>query len=73
VAADVTLTWAPARLVLEVTDDGDRVTTDDGSAGLGLSGMRYRVEALGGTAAAGPKPSGGFAVTVSLPTEEEDR
>lgn len=73
VAADVTLTWAPVRLVLEVTDDGDRVTTEDGSAGLGLSGMRYRVEALGGTAAAGPKRAGGFAVTVSLPTEEEDR
>lgn len=73
VAADVTLTWSPARLVLEVTDDGNGVPTDDGSAGLGLSGMRYRVEALGGTTAAGPKLTGGFAVTVSLPTEEEDR
>jgi signal transduction histidine kinase len=73
VAADVTLTWAPARLVLEVTDDGDLVTTDDGSAGLGLSGMRHRVEALGGTATAGPRHGGGFAVTVSLPIEEEDR
>lgn len=72
-AADVTLTWSSARLVLEVTDDGDGATTDDGSAGLGLSGMRYRVEALGGTAAAGPRRTGGFAVTVSLPTEEEDR
>jgi signal transduction histidine kinase len=73
VAADVTLTWSPARLVLEVTDDGDAATTVDGSAGLGLSGMRYRVEALDGTAAAGPMQSGGFAVTVSLPTEKEGR
>ena len=72
-AADVTLTWSPERLVLEVTDDGAGAATDDGSAGLGLSGMRYRVEALDGTAAAGPKRTGGFAVTVSLPTEETGR
>ncbi|MBB3091058.1 sensor histidine kinase [Nocardioides albus] len=72
VAVDVTLTWTSGRLVLEVTDDGAGTTIDDGSAGLGLSGMRYRLEALGGTATAGPSRTG-FAVTVSLPTEEDDR
>lgn len=35
--------------------------------GVGLAGLRYRVEVLGGTLAAGPTADGGFAVTVDLP------
>ncbi|TQL68548.1 signal transduction histidine kinase [Nocardioides albertanoniae] len=73
VDAAVTLTWSAARLVLQVTDHGGRAAAGGGAAGLGLAGMRYRVEALGGTATAGPQRTGGFAVTVSLPTEEEAR
>lgn len=36
-------------------------------AGLGLKGMRERVEGLGGTLTVGPTPEGGFAVTAVLP------
>ena len=37
-------------------------------AGFGLTGMRERVEALGGTLTVGPTPDGGFAITAVLPT-----
>jgi glucose-6-phosphate-specific signal transduction histidine kinase len=41
------------------------VPPDDG--GFGLTGMRERVAALGGTIDHGPLPSGGFRVRVTLP------
>ncbi|RSR97085.1 two-component sensor histidine kinase [Streptomyces sp. WAC04189] len=37
-------------------------------SGLGLVGLRERVELLGGQFAAAPEPAGGFAVTARLPT-----
>ncbi|SCG39853.1 sensor histidine kinase [Micromonospora halophytica] len=40
-------------------------------AGLGVVGMRERVEAVGGTFAAGPRPDGGWLVRAQLPAPEE--
>ncbi|BEL05524.1 sensor histidine kinase [Actinoplanes sichuanensis] len=49
-----------------VADSGTAmVTTEDG--GHGLRGMRERVTAYGGTLQAGPRESGGFAVTAHIP------
>jgi signal transduction histidine kinase len=63
-------------LWIEVERDGDRVrlsARDDGQAatsvseGVGLSGMRKRLEALGGTLQAAPAASSGFEVHAELP------
>lgn len=62
----VTLSYAPDALAVEVSDDG---TASEGTSrgGYGLSGIRERVNALGGTVTAGPRPEGGFAVRARLP------
>ncbi|WP_308258499.1 sensor histidine kinase [Saccharothrix obliqua] len=57
-----------AGLVLVVRDDGSGAGVPQG-AGAGLRGMTERVEALGGTLAAGPAPGGGFEVRAVLPWE----
>jgi signal transduction histidine kinase len=55
-------------LTVEVTDDG---VGDEapGAPGNGISGMRERAAALGGTVEAGPRPEGGFRVVAHLPGE----
>ena len=58
-------------VTVEVTDDGTPTGTTGatpGATGYGLRGMRERVTAYGGSLQAGPRPSGGFAVAVRLPT-----
>ena len=54
-----------SELVIEVVNDGPMVP--DTAPGHGLTGMRERVTALGGTLRAGPRPEGGFRVTARLP------
>ncbi|WP_343951986.1 sensor histidine kinase, partial [Nonomuraea longicatena] len=66
-------------VTVEVTEDTAAVTVtveDDapasagrGRAGYGLVGMRERLEALGGTLAAGPRPGSGWSVRASIPVE----
>ncbi|WP_380169611.1 sensor histidine kinase [Jannaschia sp. R86511] len=51
-----------------VKDDGAGTTSARGTgSGLGIVGMRERVELLGGRLEAGPSPDGGWAVHATLP------
>ena len=64
----VRLDRSPDRLAVTVEDDGqgtDAARRPD--EGMGLRGMRERVQALGGDFSAGPRPTGGFAVRAVLP------
>ena len=66
--AQVVVRRTAAGLEVEVTDDGRGGAAPSGDAeGLGIPGMRSRVEALGGTLEAGPIPGGGFAVRALIP------
>jgi signal transduction histidine kinase len=64
-AAHVTVGYHPDELVLDITDAG---RGGDAADGNGLSGIRERAAALGGTVAIGPRPEGGFTVCAVLPT-----
>ncbi|MFD5249577.1 sensor histidine kinase [Amycolatopsis sp. NPDC058340] len=68
-AASVTIVmrYEPETLEIEVTDDGSAAEEPSGS-GHGLEGMRERVNVLGGTFDAGPRPERGFAVRATLPS-----
>jgi signal transduction histidine kinase len=61
----VSVCSGPAGLTVQVTNDGPAATLSPG--GHGISGMRERVSALGGTLRAGPRPTGGFRVSAVLP------
>jgi signal transduction histidine kinase len=53
------------RLILAARDDGQG--SSHVSEGFGLSGMRRRLEELGGTLTATPSPAGGFEVRAEVP------
>lgn len=63
---------APA-LLIEIEDDGIGIPDQPG-LGLGLLGMKERVQALGGTISIGKRAGGGtrVAATLPLPKDEED-
>ncbi|MEV0645863.1 sensor histidine kinase [Phytomonospora sp. NPDC050363] len=65
--ARVQLAYAADRLDVRVTDDGPAVVASPPTPGVGLTGMRERVTALGGTLKAAPAEAGGFAVHAVLP------
>jgi signal transduction histidine kinase len=65
--AVVRIDYAPRELIVEVSDSG-RGGAAESPSGHGLSGMRERVTALGGSFAAGPGDDGGFRVHMRLPT-----
>jgi signal transduction histidine kinase len=68
--AVVRLDYALEALTVDVHDDGHaRSTPGTNGTGHGLVGMRERTALLGGTFHAGPDPSGGFAVTATIPYE----
>jgi signal transduction histidine kinase len=68
VAATVSLRYDSGYLHVDVVNDGGAAPAafSDGT-GAGLTGMRERAAALGGTLDAGPRPGGGFAVHARLP------
>jgi signal transduction histidine kinase len=73
-SAQVRVVRADGRVLLEVLDSGgtpSRPLRDSGS-GHGLTGMRERVAALGGTLDAGPRTSGGWRVAASIPLVQPD-
>ena len=63
--AAVTIHFGPGELVVRVDDDG--ATTEAPVPGVGLTGMRERVAALGGRLHASTRPEGGFSVRADLP------
>jgi signal transduction histidine kinase len=66
--ADVRVRYDPDRLTVSVSDDGRGQTQDDvRGAGYGITGMRERAEAVGGSLQAGPESGGGFVVRAELP------
>ena len=65
----ITLHHGADRLTVRITDDGQPAPAGGGvPGGHGLLGMRERAELYGGTLTAGPRPEGGFEVTLTLPT-----
>ena len=72
-AALVRLTFLARRLTIVVEDDGvgiaahRRSTGERPRPGLGLAGMRERVEALGGTLTIGAREGGGTRIVARLP------
>ncbi|MEU3623502.1 two-component sensor histidine kinase [Amycolatopsis coloradensis] len=66
-SATIVMRYEPDELVIEVTDDGIAAAAPSGT-GHGLEGMRERVNVLGGTFDAGPRPERGFAVRATLPS-----
>ncbi|WIM98308.1 sensor histidine kinase [Actinoplanes oblitus] len=72
--ADVAVGYLPAALYLSIRNDGPVTAeppvppAEGGEKGSGITGMRARAESLGGRLEAGCPPTGGFLVTVILPT-----
>jgi signal transduction histidine kinase len=69
--ATVEVRYLPTAVEIEVTDDGHgtRDATWNVEGGHGLAGMRERAQLFDGAFEAGPRPSGGFAVRVVLPSD----
>ena len=67
--AAVTLNYGDDELRVDVTDTGlgQPAGVVSEGAGHGLTGMRERAAAVGGTVEAGPGPAGGFRVAARLP------
>ncbi|MDR3035631.1 MAG: hypothetical protein LBV78_21440 [Kitasatospora sp.] len=65
--ATVELAWDTGGLTVTVTDPGPPGGGDAGGSGNGLTGMRERAAALGGSVEAGPDGAGGWRVRARLP------
>ncbi|MFJ8938746.1 sensor histidine kinase [Streptomyces sp. NPDC102365] len=65
----VRLDYGEGELTIRVDDDGTAEPSCPPAEGIGLTGMRERVAALGGTLRAAPREEGGFSVRAGLPLE----
>ena len=65
--ATVSIRYGADDLELEIADDGRGAPETGIAAGNGLTGMRERAGAVGGSLVAGPAPGGGFRVRARLP------
>lgn len=70
--ATVTVRWSPQRLAVLVVDEGRRppAPSEPDTVQHGLIGMRERARIYGGVLSTGPRPEGGFMVSLSLPLQE---
>lgn len=68
-SAEVLLTWTADHVEIEVSDDGGHDATHHRalSTGHGLSGLRERLAALGGSLTTARTPTGGFRLVAVLP------
>ncbi|HEY7487377.1 MAG TPA: sensor histidine kinase [Streptosporangiaceae bacterium] len=66
-SAQVQIDYGPDELTIQVDDDGCATLDQVPRPGVGLTGMRERVTALGGHLEARPRPEGGFTVRAELP------
>jgi signal transduction histidine kinase len=67
-SAAVTVSFDDAEVAVEVVDDGAGEAAEPSpGSGLGLSGMRDRVQALGGSLTAGRRKGPGFRVLARIP------
>jgi signal transduction histidine kinase len=71
--AIATLRFDSDAVEVEIVDDGTPSAAGDGTAGLGLIGMRERAAAVGGDIEAGPASTGGFRVAARLPFDPASR
>lgn len=65
----VQLDYKVGELTICVDDDGSADRSRTPAPGIGLTGMRERVAALGGTLHAAPRAEGGFSVRAELPLD----
>jgi len=65
----VRLDYGKGELMIRVDDEGTADPARPPTPGVGLTGMRERVVALGGTLHTGPRAQGGFSVRAELPLE----
>lgn len=63
----VTITYSPALVVAEISDDGLGSQASTDGTGHGLQGMRERVLSMHGQLLAQPKTTGGFLVRAVIP------
>lgn len=64
---DVTLTFLPETARLTIRDNGQPNNGAHEGGGFGLTGLRERIERLGGVLRAGPLPEGGFLLDIIAP------
>lgn len=74
-AATVTISQEGTDITVEIADDAPPQPSIRASrrGGYGLVGMRERLETLGGTLNAGPRPGAGWSVRATLPLRAGDR
>lgn len=63
----VEIAYAPSSIAIDVVDSGGATAPGVMGAGRGLVGMRERLAVYGGTLDAGPRPTGGYRVSATIP------
>ena len=71
-SAAVQLTYGSGELTVGVDNDGHPHNAGPSAGGSGITGMRERAKALGGTFTAWRVPGGGFSVRATFPLDESD-